>query len=444
MADIVTMPKLGFDMAEGTLVRWVRQEGETVEKGAVLAEIETDKATVEVESNFSGVVYKQLVTKGTIVPVGTPIAVIAAAGEKVDVGSLNLGAVPAGAQAPAGVQAPAPEKVMTKEAVKPVAVPAAVVTPVVVETAPIGAGTGMVKASPLARKLAVDAGLDLRGLRGTGPGGRIVRKDVEGALGQRKAAPEASLHGKPVPAVAAAAQVLQWAPGPVPEDQRIPLDRLRGAIGRRMADAKQRIPHFYITHTYDVEMLLSLRTQANALVSDEKKLSVNDFVVKAAALTLRQFPNLNASLDGDNIVRHGHINLGVAVSVPGGLMTVVCKDADQKPLSLISAEVKEMAARARQGKVRPQDVDGSTFSISNLGMYDVEDFAAIINPPEAAILAVGTAHKVPVVAGDALKVGMRMKATISADHRITDGVEAAQFMQALGGYLENPLGLLMG
>jgi pyruvate dehydrogenase E2 component (dihydrolipoamide acetyltransferase) len=453
MADIVTMPKLGFDMAEGTLVRWVRQEGETIEKGAVLAEIETDKATVEVESNFGGVIYKQLVSKGAVVPVGTAIAVIAAAGERVDEASLNLGA-PAGAQAPATAAAPAAP---TREAAKTVAAPVVAVVPAApvavapegvaplgVEIAPIGAGTGMVKASPLARKLAVDAGLDLRGLRGTGPGGRIVRKDVEGALSQRKAAPEASLHGKPAPAVAVAAHVLQWAPGPVPEDQRIPLDRLRGAIGRRMADAKQRIPHFYITHTYDVEMLLSLRTQANALVSDEKKLSVNDFVVKAVALTLRQFPNLNASLDGDNIVRHGHINLGVAVSVPGGLMTVVCKDADQKPLSLISAEVKDMAARARQGKVRTQDVDGSTFSISNLGMYDVEDFAAIINPPEAAILAVGTAHKVPVVAGDTLKVGMRMKATISADHRITDGVEAAQFMQALAGYLENPLGLLMG
>jgi pyruvate dehydrogenase E2 component (dihydrolipoamide acetyltransferase) len=211
-----------------------------------------------------------------------------------------------------------------------------------------------------------------------------------------------------------------------------------------MTEAKQHIPHFYVTHTYDVEMLLSLRSQANALMPEEKKLSVNDFVVKAVALTLRQFPNLNASLDGENIIRHGHVNLGVAVSVPGGLMTVVCQDTDQKPLSLISTEIKEMAARARQGKVRPQDVEGSTFSISNLGMYDVEDFGAIINPPEAAILAVGTAHKVPVVAGDVLKVGVRMKATISADHRITDGVEAAQFMQALGGYLENPLGLLMG
>ena len=434
MADIVTMPKLGFDMAEGTLVRWVRQEGETVDKGAVLAEIETDKATVEVESNFGGVVYKQLVTKGTVVPVGTPIAVIAAAGEKVDEASLNLGSGPTAAPAPAPEKAPVPA---------PEPVSAAPMTPAPVAAAPTDAGSGMVKASPLARKMAVESGLDLRGLRGTGPGGRIVRKDVEAALSQRGAAPTTGLHGKPAPAVATVAQTLKWAPGPVPEDQRIPLDRLRGAIGRRMLDAKQHIPHFYVTHIYDVETLLSLRAQANALAAEEKKLSVNDFVVKAVALTLRQFPNLNASLDGENIIRHGHVNLGVAVSVPGGLMTVVCKDADQKPLNLISAEIKEMAARARQGKVRPQDVEGSTFSISNLGMYDVEDFAAIINPPEAAILAVGTAHRVPVVAGDALKAGMRMKATISADHRVTDGVEAAQFMQALGGYLENPLGLLM-
>ena len=442
MADIVTMPKLGFDMAEGTLVRWVRQEGETVDKGAVLAEIETDKATVEVESNFSGVVYKQLVSKGTVVPVGTPIAVIAAAGEKVDDASLNLGGGSTAAAAPA----PAPEKVPTQASVPASEPVMASVASAPVAPAPTDTGTGMIKASPLARKMATESGLDLRGLRGTGPSGRIVRKDVEAALSQRRTAPETGtgLHGKPAPAMATISPALQWAPGPVPEDQRIPVDRLRGAIGRRMLDAKQHIPHFYVTHTYDVEMLLSLRSQANALVAEEKKLSVNDFVVKAVALTLRQFPNLNASLDGENIIRHGHVNLGVAVSVPGGLMTVVCQDTDQKPLSLISAEIKEMAARARQGKVRPQDVEGSTFSISNLGMYDVEDFVAIINPPEAAILAVGTAHKVPVVAGDELKVGMRMKATISADHRITDGVEAAQFMQALGGYLENPLGLLMG
>ncbi|HTX78484.1 MAG TPA: dihydrolipoamide acetyltransferase family protein, partial [Longilinea sp.] len=333
MADIVTMPKLGFDMAEGTLVRWVRQEGETIDKGAVLAEIETDKATVEVESNFGGVVYKQLVTKGTVVPVGTPIAVIAAAGEKVDEASLNLGG--GSAATPAPEKAPAPAAVPAKE---PAATP---VAPAPVAAAPVEAGSGMVKASPLAKKMAVESGLDLRGLRGTGPGGRIVRKDVEAALSQRGAAPAsgAGLHGKPAPAAASVAQMLKWEPGPVPEDQHIPVDRLRSAIGRRMVDAKQHLPHFYITHSYDVEMLLSLRAQANALVSEEKKLSVNDFVVKAVALTLRQFPNLNASLDGDNIIRHGHVNLGVAVSVPGGLMTVVCKDADQKPLNLISAEI---------------------------------------------------------------------------------------------------------
>jgi pyruvate dehydrogenase E2 component (dihydrolipoamide acetyltransferase) len=378
-----------------------------------------------------------------VVPVGTAIAVIAAAGEAVDEASLNLGGGSAAAPSPAFEKTPAPASVPVPE---PAALP---VAPVPMATAPSGAETGMIKASPLAsplaRKMAAESGLELRGLRGTGPGGRIVRKDIEAALSQRGAAPAsgAGLHGKPAPAVATS-PAIQWTPGPVPEDQRIPVDRLRNAIGRRMTEAKQHIPHFYVTHTYDVEMLLSLRSQANALMPEEKKLSVNDFVVKAVALTLRQFPNLNASLDGENIIRHGHVNLGVAVSVPGGLMTVVCQDTDQKPLSLISAEIKEMAARARQGKVRPQDVEGSTFSISNLGMYDVEDFGAIINPPEAAILAVGTAHKVPVVAGDVLKVGVRMKATISADHRITDGVEAAQFMQALGGYLENPLGLLMG
>ncbi len=422
MAETITMPKLGFDMAEGTLVRWVRVEGETVEKGQVLAEIETDKATVEVESNVSGVVYKHLVEQGAIVPVGTPIAVIAAPGEKVT--DLPV-------QAEAAAPAPKAEAAAQPAAVAPV---------------PSGATLegGRVKASPLARRLAEEHQVNLAAVQGSGPGGRVVRKDIEAALaaGAAAAAPVAAA---PAPSAPAPQPVpAAWA-GAVsaPADEHVAIDRLRSAIGRRMVDSKQNIPHFYVTHVYDVEPLMALRSQLNELLPDGQKLTVNDFIVKAAALALRQFPNLNASLANNEVIRHGHINIGVAVAVPGGLLTVVCRDADQKPLRVISAEVREMAARVRSGKVRPEDIEGSTFSISNMGMYEVEYFTAIINPPEVAILAVGSARKAPVVDGDSLRVGMQMSITISADHRVTDGAEAAQYMQALGQYIEQPMRLLL-
>jgi pyruvate dehydrogenase E2 component (dihydrolipoamide acetyltransferase) len=210
-----------------------------------------------------------------------------------------------------------------------------------------------------------------------------------------------------------------------------------------MVEAKQQVPHFYVTHEYDVAALLDLRKQVNTLLADDEKISVNDFIIKATALALRQFPNLNASLQGDQIVRHGAVNMGVAVAVEGGLLTVVCHDADRKPLRQIAVEVRTMAARAREGKVRPEDIEGSTFSISNLGMFDVEQFTAIINPPEAAILAVSSAREIPVIKDGQIQPGWRMKATISVDHRVSDGAEAARFMQALTAYIEQPLRLLV-
>jgi pyruvate dehydrogenase E2 component (dihydrolipoamide acetyltransferase) len=210
-----------------------------------------------------------------------------------------------------------------------------------------------------------------------------------------------------------------------------------------MVESKTQIPHFYVTRTYKFEKVMELRAQLNAYLPDDQKLTVNDFVIKAVALTLRQFPNVNASLRGEEVVRHGHINIGSAVSLEGGLMTVVVKDADQKPLRLISAEMREMVARARQGKVRPEDIEGSTFSISNMGMYDIDHFVAIINPPEVGILAVGSAMQVPVVENGQVTVGMRMKATISVDHRVSDGAEGARFMQVLADYLEEPMRLML-
>jgi len=406
MAVILEMPKLGFDMAEGTLVRWVKGKGETVQKGEVIAEIETDKATVEVEANGSGIVYEHLIAEGETTPVGTPIAVIAAPDERPDLTGLLGGAAPSEEAAPPAVPASPP--------------------PLSAGAAPqevIQTSEGRVKASPLARRMAREHDLDLRTLQGSGPGGRIVKRDIEAALA-----------GAPAPAPVAAPIT------PARTDEVIEVSRLRQAIGRRMVEAKQQVPHFYVTHEYRMDTLLAARKRINAQWEGRGvKLSVNDFLVKAVALTLREFPNLNASLQNGQIVHHGQINIGNAVAVENGLLTVVCRNADQKPLGQISAEVREMTKQVRAGKVRSEYIEGATFSISNLGMYDVEHFIAIINPPEAAILAVGSARQVPVVENGQLAVGWTMKATISVDHRISDGAEAARFLQALSKYIEDPV-----
>lgn len=421
MAEIVTMPKLGFDMAEGTLIRWIVQEGETIAKGAVLAEIETDKATVEVESAYDGVVARHLVPEGEIIPVNDPIAVISAPDESVDLEQLLGAAV--------SVEAVQSETVPVEED----KVKTGALTDVMEEiSGPDGDQyPGGVKATPLARRMAEDRGINLKLVKGTGAGSRITKSDIENFVPTPTPAPE----------IAATTMVF---PGTSPrETQSIALNRLRGAIGRRMTEAKQNVPHFYVTHEYNIAPLLDLRQQVNLLLPDDEKTSVNDYLLKAVALTLREFPNLNASLDADRVIQHGQVNIGVAVAVEGGLLTVVCKETDLKSVRLISSEVRAMVARAREGKVKPGDIEGSTFSVSNLGMFDVEHFIAIINPPEAAILAVGSAREIPVVENGQVVPGLRMKATISVDHRVSDGAEAAQFMQALSGYFEEPLRLMI-
>ncbi len=437
MAQTVTMPKLGFDMAEGTLVRWVVPEGQDVKKGAVLAEIETDKATVEVESTFEGIVNRHLVKEGEVVPVGEPIAIIAAPGEKAE------------------DQTTVPEKVILEEPrmVSKIAEkgqPAREVERLGGEVRPGPAPAleaefpGGLRASPVARRMAEENGVDLRQIRGTGPDGRIVKKDIEAHLQKPQPATQPAPAPEPAEKKIAPQPAPIFAPaGPPPPDKEIPLNRLRGAIGRRMVESKVTVPHFYVTHEYDMAGMMELRKQINALLGEEEKASVNDFIVKAVALVLRQFPNLNATFQGDKIIQRGQVNIGVAVAVENGLLTVVCKDADRKPIRQISAEVRAMAGRARQGKVRPDDIEGSTFSISNLGMFGVEDFIAIINPPEAAILAIGAVREVPVVVNGEIKPGTRMKATISVDHRVSDGAEAARFLQALAPYLEEPMRLLL-
>jgi pyruvate dehydrogenase E2 component (dihydrolipoamide acetyltransferase) len=432
------MPELGFDMAEGTLVRWAKAEGEEVEKGELLAEIETDKATVEVESLFTGTVRKQLVSEGSIVPVNTPIAVIGGADEEIDFDALDTGK----GEASAPAEAPAED---TPEAAQPE--PAA---PAPAEETDAHLPGG-VRATPLARRIAEDKNIDLTTLSGTGPGGRIVKADVEAAeTAPPAAAPQTAPAEQPAEKPAAAPAGPALAPlaavqvGETPEDKRVPLTRLRQTIGKRMVDSKQNYPAFYVTAEYDMGPVMTMRKQANEMLAGTgEKLSVNDFLVKAVALTLRRFPNLNAKLDGDAVLQYGRVNVGNAVAMENGLMTVVCHDADRKTLRQISAEVREKAGRARSGKIQPDDISDSTFSISNLGMFDVDNFVAIISPPEAAILAVGSAAQVPVVEDGELTVGWRMKATISVDHRVSDGAEAAQFMQALAEYIENPVTLML-
>ena len=412
MAETISMPKLGFDMAEGLLVRWVKQVGENINKGDILDEIETDKATVEVESSASGVVLQLIVDQGTMVPVNAPIAIVGAAGEKVD--------------APA---ASAPKA----EAPKAEAAPQTQPTTAPVAQAVSSASSGPVKASPLAKKVAKDNNVNLANVQGTGPGGRVVRKDVESALSSGST----SSAQRSVSTIVSSPVIVSH------DDKVVPTTKLRQAIGRRLVESKTTIPHFYVTREFKMEALMDVRKQVNSFVADNEKISVNDFILKATALALSQFPNLNATLKGNEIIQFGHVNVGVAVTVPGGLMTVVVKDTDQKTLRQISGEVKAMAARARDGKVKPEDVDGSTFSTSNLGMYDVEEFIAIVNPPEAAILAISSAREVPVIENGQVKAGWRMKATISVDHRVSDGAEAAQFMQALASFLENPIRMLV-
>jgi len=417
MAEVITMPKLGFDMAEGILVRWVKAEDEQVNKGEILAEIETDKATVEVESIISGVVRKHVIDEGTAAPVGAPIAVIGTTEEEIDFEAI-LGEVR--------------ELEPVPEMQKPIPEPAPAITEPTTpepEIALEGRLPGGFRASPVARRLAAEHGLDLNAISGTGPGGRIVKQDVESFLRE----PDIRL--------VKAAPYLP--PSERRETERIQMSKLRGIIGRRMTAAKQQVPHFYVTIDIDAAPMMALRTELNAMLPEDEKISVNDFIVKGAALTLREFPNLNASLDGDEIIHHGEINIGVAVAVEDGLLTIVVRDADLKPLRIISSETRQMVARARDGRVRPEDIEGSTFTVSNMGMFDVDHFIAIINPPEAAILAAGSVQNVPVVHEGKVIPGQRMKCTLSADHRITDGAEAARWLQVFKNYIERPLHLLL-
>jgi pyruvate dehydrogenase E2 component (dihydrolipoamide acetyltransferase) len=428
----VVMPKLSEAMETGKVIKWLRNEGDRVQSGDIVAEIETDKADVEMEAFGAGVLRKILVAAGERAPVGTLIGVIAEPGEDIapllaEAGgpSPTAKAAPAVSPAPA---APAPTSVA------PVAAPAPVVSApaAAVPAVPVAE---RLRVSPLARKVAAQTGLDLRLVQGTGPGGRIIRRDVEAAT---KAGAVVA------PAAAAAAPALRPVRPDVagPEYEVVALTPMRAAIAKQMPLSKAPVPHFYVTSEVAMDPAWELRQELNAL-DGQPKISVNDLVVRACALALTEHPHVNASFQGDAVRVYHRAHIGIAVALDDGLITPVLRNCESKPLAQIAVESRDLAERARARKLRAQELSGATFSISNLGMYDVAEFSAIINPPEGAILAVGSVRQVPVVAGPGLGVGRRMNVTLSCDHRVMDGAMGARFLQTVKRLLEEPLRLLI-
>jgi pyruvate dehydrogenase E2 component (dihydrolipoamide acetyltransferase) len=446
MASEVVMPKMGYDMEEGTILRWAKQEGDAVAKGEVLGEIETGKVNIEIEAFDAGILRRILVAEGQTVPVGTPIALIGTADEVLD-----LPAAPAGASVAASTPVPTAAPVAA-------GAPAAAIVPDAA-SAPAAAGApaadnaldpsqaatspeGRLRASPLARRLAVERGVDLRTVPGTGPGGRVLRDDVLAAAARPAAAPVAvatavvvapdSSHAATRPA------------DPVLEDRLEALSGIRRTIARRLSESWTAAPHIFVTVPVHMDAALALRKDLNVVLEARGggKVSVNDLVVKAAALALRAHPRLNVSWEDGQRRLHGRVNIGVAVALEDGLITVTVPDADRLPLSAIAADVGAKAERARAGKLLPQDLNTpSTFTISNLGGYGVEQFTAIINPPEAAILAVGAAAPEPVAVDGQVQVRTVMRVTLSADHRVVDGATAAEWLKTFRTILEQPLQL---
>jgi pyruvate dehydrogenase E2 component (dihydrolipoamide acetyltransferase) len=425
MATNILMPALSPTMTEGNLARWLKQEGDRIKAGDVIAEIETDKATMEVEAVDEGILGRILVPAGTQgVKVNDVIAVLVEAGE----------AVPAAGAAP-------------KAAAAPAATPAPVAAPVAAAPAPVAAPASgdRVFASPLARRMAAQAGVDISKIAGSGPNGRIVKADVDAALSRGPAPATAAAPAAapaPIAAPRPAAPVAITAP-----HTAVPNSSMRKVIARRLAESKATIPHFYVSTDVEIDALLKIRADLNARSPKDGpgayKLSVNDLVIKATAVTLRRFPNVNAMWTEDAILQLHDVDISVAVSITDGLITPIVKNADIKGLAAISNEMKDLAARAKSGKLKPEEFQGGGFSISNMGMYGVRDFAAIINPPQAGILAVSAGEQRPVVKNGALAIATVMTLTLSVDHRVIDGALAAEFLQALKRNIEDPLSLML-
>ena len=437
----ILMPALSPTMTEGNLASWQKVIGDKISAGDVIAEIETDKATMEVEAVDEGTLGKILVDAGTEgVMVNTVIAVLLEEGETdADIGGAPAAAAPTST---AAVPADAPA-------------PAAVPIPAVAPPAPVAASGDRIFASPLARRIAAQKGLDLATLKGSGPNGRIVKADVEAA----QAAPPAPAPTAPAPAPTAPAPAPVAAPAPAAktttgddEARRIAdavgvpytdikNSTMRKTVARRLSESKQTVPHFYLTVDCEIDALLGLRKQLNE--RHEVKVSVNDYVIKAAALSCKKVPAANASWTPDAILQYDRVDMSVAVAIPDGLITPVIVDAGNKGLQTISSEMKDLAGRAREGKLKPAEFAGGTFSISNLGMFGIKDFGAIINPPQGCILAVGAGEQRAVVKGGELAVATVMSVTLSVDHRVVDGAVGAQWLKAFKGYIEDPVSMLL-
>ena len=423
------MPALSPTMEEGTLAKWLVKEGDKVESGDILAEIETDKATMEFEAVDEGTVAKILVPEGTDgVKVGAPIALIAAEGESVD----------AAATAPAPAtkkEAPAPAPKAAEPAPPPQAPVETPAAPPQPAAAPARAEGDRIKASPLARRLAEAQGIDLSTLTGSGPGGRIIRADLGQAAGGAMGAPKAA-----APALAAAPAQVE--PLEIPHEA-VKLSNMRKTIARRLTESKQQIPHIYLTLDVQLDALLKLRSELNAsLESRGVKLSVNDMLIKALALALIEVPECNVSFAGDQLIKYSRADISVAVSIPGGLITPIIFDANNKSLSKISTEMQDLAGRAKEGKLQPAEYQGGTASLSNMGMYGIKHFEAVINPPQGMIMAIGAGEKRPFVVNDSLQIATIMSATGSFDHRAIDGADGARLMKAFKELCEKPLGLV--
>jgi pyruvate dehydrogenase E2 component (dihydrolipoamide acetyltransferase) len=426
MATNILMPALSPTMTEGTLSRWLKKEGENVRAGDVIAEIETDKATMEVEAVDEGVLGKILVTDGTEgVKVNEPIAILVDQGEAVPASA--PAAKPAPTPAPPSAPAPAPEPVAKAESPRP--------------APPSGnghdAGAERVFVSPLARRMAKQAGLELTALKGSGPNGRIVKADIEAAL--QKGTP-------PAPQPAAAPVARPSAPIAAPH-ALVPHSSIRKVIARRLTEAKSTIPHFYVSMDVEIDALIKLMNDLNAKSPKEGPdaylITINDLVIKASAVTLRRVPTVNAAWTDEGMALFDDVDISIAVAIPDGLITPIVRRADQKGLATISREMKDLAGRARAGKLKPEEFQGGGFSISNMGMFGVTEFAAIINPPQSAILAVAAGQKRPVVKNDSLAIATVMTCTLSVDHRVVDGALGARWLREFKRIVEDPLSLLL-
>lgn len=443
----ITMPALSPTMEEGNLAKWLVKEGDKVKSGDVIAEIETDKATMEVEAVDEGTVAKIVVPAGTeAVKVNALIAILAADGEDVAAAAAGGGSAPA---APKAEVAPAPKAADAAPA--PAVTPA---TPAPVAAPATASSGGRVFASPLARRLAKEAGLDLTAVSGSGPKGRVVKVDVEKAVSSGGAKPAASASAP----AAAAAPAPALAKGASEEAvlklfeagsyDLVPHDGMRKTIAKRLQESKQTIPHFYVSVDCELDALLALRAQLNDAAPRKEsaptyKLSVNDMVIKALALALRDVPDANVSWTDSNMVKHKHADVGVAVSIPGGLITPIIRKAETKTLSTISNEMKDLGKRAKERKLKPEEYQGGTTAVSNMGMMGVKNFAAVVNPPHATILAIGAGEERVVVKNGEMKIANVMTVTLSTDHRAVDGALGAELLGAFKRYIENPMGMLV-